>query len=197
MKDGRKRHFVRISALWAALALAACGGGTGARGKRVFVTRTAYQGDLKTAGQAPDGLTGGDDLCNRAAQATLKGGTWKAWLSSESVSALSRLQDVCPWYQEQADGGMVKTFNNKANLSTSPLVGLKVDEYGQYVEDGKAVWTGTATGGAWSGQGCRGFNSSYRHEKATIGRTGAVDQGWTSWESWGCDYVAHLYCFEQ
>src|SRR5436305_1772289 len=35
--------------------------------KRVFVTATAFNGDLRTAGGAATGLAGGDNLCNASA----------------------------------------------------------------------------------------------------------------------------------
>lgn len=163
---------------------------------RVFITSTAYRGDLAAAGQAADGLAGGDKLCNRAAQASLKGGTWKAWLSSSSSSSLSRLQDVGPWYQERYDGTVVRTFNNAANLSTAPLVPLVYDENGANMS-GVPYWTGTSTGGGASGDSCNGFMSSSSIYQGTTGTSGPPTAGWTD-SSWHyCDGSMRLLCFEQ
>ena len=172
------------------------GGGTPSTGMRLFVTSTAYPGNLASAGQAADGLTGADNLCNLAAQASLKGGTWKAWLSSQSVSALTRLQDVGPWYQELADGTVVKTFNNKANLSTAPLASVTADENGGQVYDAD-VWTGTAPGGQASGSTCSGFSTTSSSYSGTVGSTGYAGGAWTQSSSRGCYQSARLYCFQQ
>lgn len=172
------------------------GGGSAPRAMRVFITSTPYRGDLATAGQAADGLAGGYTLCNRAAQASLKGGTWKAWLSSSSTSALSRLQDVGPWYQERSDGTVVRTFNNAANLSTAPLVPLVYDENGADL-GGVPYWTGTSTGGGASGDSCNGFTSSSSTYWGTTGTAGQPTAGWTDSSSHYCGDSLRLLCFEQ
>jgi hypothetical protein len=172
------------------------GGGTAVTSMRVFITSTAYTGNLAAAGQASDGLSGADALCNRAAQASLKGGTWKAWLSTSSSSALSRIQDVGPWYQELADGSVVRTFNNKANLSTAPLVPLAYDENGAQLY-GVEYWTGTATGGGVSGNTCGAFTSASSSGWGTTGTSGQPTAGWTDSSSRYCDEAARLLCFEQ
>ena len=149
------------------------------------------------AGQASTGTAGADALCTLAAQAALKGGTWKAWVSSSSQSALSRMGDVGPWYQQQADGGFVRTFNNKANLATAPLVGLFVDENGQDLGSVE-YWTGTAAGGTPYSSNCANFSStSGSPSYGTTGYSGATSSDWTEGGTVYCYETAHLLCFEQ
>ena len=92
--------------------------------KRIFVTRTAFTGDLKTLGHAPDGPSGADALCDLAAQSMTLGGTWKAWVSTSTELATDRIAEVGPWVDLQ--GHVV--FNNKAGFSTGPLRPIEFDE---------------------------------------------------------------------
>src|SRR5262245_2730644 len=85
-------------------------------GKRIFVTSTPYTGDLKTNGAGMTGLHGADNLCGLAATAAGLGGTWTAWLSSSTVDAIDRINDVGPWYLVDR---CTLVFNNKASIVTS------------------------------------------------------------------------------
>ncbi|MCC6333053.1 MAG: hypothetical protein IT380_03580 [Myxococcales bacterium] len=170
------------------------GGGAPTTEMRVFITHTAYSGNLAVAGQAGTGQAGADALCNLAAQASLKGGTWKAWLSTSSSSALSRIQDVGPWSQEAPAGVLERTFNNKANLSTAPLVALVRDENGGQAW-GVRYWTGTAPGGTPSVDTCTGFASTSGY--GTQGESGVTTSDWTDATYASCSNSARLLCFEQ
>lgn len=80
-----------------------CGGGVCAakpmpsKPKRIFLTRSYFDGNLKLAGDGLDGLSGGDNLCARAATSVNLGGNWKAWLSTSTVDAIDRIQEAGPW----------------------------------------------------------------------------------------------------
>ena len=120
--------------------------------KRIFATRTFYDGNLKAAGAGTDGLDGADKLCNQAAASVNLGGTWKAWLSTTTVSAISRIADVGPW--KNLAGYVV--FNNKTNLLTGPIHGIDYDERGGAIFTvdamtqqvyGTPVWTGSVKAG--------------------------------------------------
>lgn len=163
-------------------------GGTGAGVKRVFVTSVTYSGNL-------GGVAGADAKCATAAEAQSLGGAWKAWISSGSVNAIDRINDVGPWYLVN---GVQKVFNNKANLSTTPLVAIDEDETGGQPTwmgiDG--MWTGTTTGVA-SGNDCLGWTSEVN---TSLGTTSSP----TTDQSWGgspgpldCDAPEALICFEQ
>jgi len=156
---------------------------------RIFVTRTRYTGAL-------GGLIGADSLCQTNALAANKGGTWKAWLSANGENAIDRIAEVGPWYQEPAFGDWVKTFNNKANLATSPLAALITDEQGGVVSTAsRGYWTGTlATGKADSGRTCQSW--SVGHSSA-YGTRGPGSGSWSGETTSGCDQSYGVVCLEQ
>ncbi|MDP1827789.1 MAG: DUF1554 domain-containing protein [Archangium sp.] len=166
----------------------AVGGGSGAAlPMRVFITSVAGPGNI-------GGLAGADARCDAAARAANKGGTWKAWLSTASEAAHSRQADVGPWHQQSADGGLTLTFNNKANLSTTPIAAISVDEMGRYT--GAEYWTGTSGGGQASDSTCSGWTSASSNYFGTIGN-GSTSTAWTSSTSAYCYDFNALLCFEQ
>jgi|GEM_PF-1819853 len=156
--------------------------------KRLFITSVTQTGSF-------GGLAQADALCNTAAQAGNKGGTWKAWLSDSSTNALSRIADVGPWVQERPDGGTILTFNNKANLSTTPLAGISLDEQGRVLTN-SFYWTGT-NGGGTTGSTCGSWTSS--SSGGTYGSAGSTSTNWTanSNGSTSCTSSLSLLCFEQ
>jgi hypothetical protein len=174
--------------------------------KRIFSTRSAYSGDLKTAGaSATSGLDGADKLCALAATAAGLGGAWKAWLSDSTTDAIDRIADVGPWYLVD---GTTKVFNNKANLATSPLTnGIQMDENGKTGDwaPNPGTWTGTGLGGrkkadprdtakTW----CSDWSSAPGGCLAIFGNLTAADQTWTDWATGvGNIPAGHLYCIEQ
>ncbi|MFZ5443160.1 MAG: hypothetical protein ACOZQL_24340 [Myxococcota bacterium] len=166
----------------------ATGGGSGALPLRLFVTSVSYVGDL-------GGLSGADAKCNTAARAANKGGTWTAWLSATSTSAPSRITSNGPWYTEQTDGGVTLAFNNKANLSTTPLAELDVDEEGRWTTN--AYWTGTAGGGDPSGSRCADWTTASNSSTGTFGTGSAASSTWTEAGASLCYSVRSLLCLEQ
>src|SRR5437016_3643883 len=83
-------------------------------GKRVFVTSTAYLGSAVTS------------ACSDAAAAANLGGTWDAWLSTQSMDAIDKVTGSGPW--KRLDGQVA--FNNHAGLATQPLVAIDITENG-------------------------------------------------------------------
>ena len=155
--------------------------------KRVFVTSVAYTGNL-------GGLAGADGLCTNAAMAANKGGTWKAFLSSPTEDAITRMADVGPWHQELRDGSLVKTFNNKANLTAAPLTTLYVDEQGGGSSFSPPLyWSGTLQTGLRSRSTCGGWTLSSRTEGGTRGSAGL----WSGASAPSCDSMESIVCFEQ
>ncbi len=158
--------------------------------KRMFVTSTAYKGDFGA-------VAGADALCNTAAQAATKGGTWKAWISSDSANAIDRIADVGPWYQETMAGAFVKTFNNRANFAVSPLASIYVDEQGRgsRLDPTTYYWTGTQASGLKAANTCTNWTS------ASSVQTGAYGPSATSWSTnttgSSCNSALSLVCFEQ
>lgn len=163
--------------------------------KRIFITSQEFRGDLVGAG----GLAGADGACESAAQGAGLGGTWKAWLSTTSVNAIDRVDDVGPWYD--LEGTLI--FHDKANLTTSPLAGLWIDETGTYLPSDN-IWTGTGFGGKYvedlgpGSKPCSDWTAATISEGAKIGQVGRQDGiAWTLFAGTTCDQQAHLICIEQ
>jgi hypothetical protein len=182
---------IRVLAL--AFGLAACGGSgaVNSTAQRIFVTSGQFGSDL-------GGLSGADAHCNTAAEAASLSGSWVAWLSSTTDDAIDRVTGAGPWYLVDRK---TKVFNNRANLMTTPLVGIATDEQGQPANPQDWVWTGTAVGGAkdcdtmscecadWSAQ-----TTSF----VSTGQVGASDSQWTQrMPTQLCNFNLHLYCLEQ
>jgi len=86
--------------------------------KRVFVTSTAYSGNL-------GGGAGADALCVASSDAVGLGGNWRAWISAGASDAFTHVDDVSPWYR--LDGALV--FATKASLRTQSRVRPARDEH--------------------------------------------------------------------
>jgi len=167
--------------------------------KRVFVTKTQYNGDLKTAGAGTDGLDGADKLCAAAATEQNLGGTWRAWLSTATVDAASRIADVAPWYLVDRT---TLVFETKAQLAMTPAHAIDKNETGSVSLSGAAVqrvWTGTVVGGTKAPSHCTDWTVS----ATGTGGVGAYTESSGSWTRYvndtsiGCTDKNPIYCFEQ
>lgn len=158
--------------------------------KRIFATKTGYNGSL-------GGLTGADQKCMTAAQAALVSGTWKAWLSDGSTDAISRIADVGPWYRLSPSKEKVKLFNNKTNLTTLPFDDVGINEDGAYFS--AAVWTGTVVGGTRSTVHCSNWTSALSTATGQDGDNNSSDANWTQAALFGneCNLTKSIYCIEQ
>lgn len=197
----------------------------GTQPKRIFITRNAYDGNLKTAGGGTDGLSGADKLCDVAAMSASLGGVWKAWLSTTSIRARDRILDVGPWVN--LHGSVV--FPNKASLLTGPMVPIEFNERNESTighvvvggppwTDGVPMWTGTnkLLGLATikytpqTPATCSDWSATTYDLKAEFGLSDSTTGGWTEFaEGWSppgydantgllqCNSTAHLICFEQ
>jgi hypothetical protein len=174
--------------------------------KRIFTTRSTYTGDLRTAGSGTSGLDGADKLCALNATAANRGGAWKAWLSDSQTNALDRINDVGPWYLVDET---TLVFNNKANLQTSPVTGIEMDEAGNVDGWGNiiVVWTGTGLGGlkklytnhdqTWCGDWTTSTNCTAA-AGPVFGDLQKADVGWTEDTAFNiATGRGHLYCIEQ
>lgn len=164
--------------------------------KRVFVTSTTYKGDLKTEGAGTDGLDGGDKLCQSRADAATLGGTWKAWLSTSTVDAISRIGDVGPWYLPDR---CHMVFSSKAAItSADPMIAINHNEMDSVVMN-VTLWTGTADDGTFDGDGCTDWTDATNAVQGQVG-TGApffIPGFWTATMPSNCDATLRLLCFEQ
>ena len=88
---------------------------------------------------------------------------------------------------------MVLTFNNKANLTTTPLAAIATDELGRTTTNG--YWTGTAGGGTL-GSTCQNWSDTSYSHYGTWGE-GGTDTSWTAGGTIECANTLSLLCFEQ
>ena len=174
--------------------------------KRVFVTSTTYDGN-------PGGLAGADAICAARAAAAGLSGTYKAWLSSSTTSAASRLTHATVPYK-RTDG--VTIANNWTDLTDGAIAEpITHDEFGHEISSYGVVWTGTASDGSslGGGFGSNDFCSDWTGPaRAIVGLTSPDFSGpWDAW-TWFCfasceppgnpffrDCVngSWLYCFQQ
>lgn len=159
---------------------------------RVFVTSTLQNGNL-------GGLAGADAICAARATAASLPGTYVAWLSTDTVDAVSRLGSARGFVR--VDG---KPFANTvadmlANRIFNPL---RISETGADVTAGEfpevpavTVYTGTLS----SGQVAAGFNCSNFTDTSGNARRGAAAGGpeaWTARQNSNCSSARRLYCFQ-
>jgi hypothetical protein len=148
-------------------------GGTAAPLKRVFVTSNHWRGDLQSAGSGSSGPDGADNLCNAAASAASLGGAWKAFLSTSTAIAISRLVDVGPW--TLVDG--TPAVPSLATLATSGPV-VPIDEYETGAISTDDVWTGTNDDMS-AGNECNDWTSSDVIHIGLYGVATTNGGGWT------------------
>jgi hypothetical protein len=164
-----------------------------------FETSTTYDGNLATAGSAPNGLLGGDMLCQSVATAAGLSGTFKAWLSNSTTNAIDRLIDVGGWYTPGAFPYAI--FANKAQLATGPSSSF-TDEHGNGASG--EPWTGTKAGGAkatsdafvGTSANCNGWSVAYMDSGVT-GLNGMTTGDWTEHAAYQCQNKRPIYCFQQ
>lgn len=157
----------------------------------VFVSSEYYQGS------ALSGLYGADQRCrNLAGNAGLPNPlTYKAWLSSSTVTAAERLMHSRGRYM--LVNGLVVAQNWDALTSgilENPII---VDEGSQTKDD--VVWTGTLTTGD-SSPGttfCDDWEDSGILEFAGAGNSSSFDSAWSYFDNVPCAAMARIYCIEQ
>lgn len=162
---------------------------TAACTKRVFVTSTFHNGNL-------GGLAGADNICQTRANAASLGGTWKAWLSSSTTSANSRLVnhtvDII-----RIDNVVVA--NGWADLTDGNLDNpISITELAGPVTNPITVWTNTTDNGniASTNNHCNNWTST-GSITGILGQAITAGPGWSYVYSQHCIGEYHLYCFEQ
>lgn len=163
--------------------------------KKVFVTSNGYNGNL-------GGLIGADGKCQTLADAVMPGRVWKAWLSSSTESAASRLSSTIGTYF-LVDGALIA--NNWADLINN--------KSGKYLRTAivKTQNNGSAYGYVWSNTKPDGSinmttlsNTCNDWTSPDIGNSGYMGNSWDVNGNWtnsggnsGCNSPNRLYCFEQ
>ncbi len=160
--------------------------------KRLFVSSSTHQGDV-TVGAA-------DTQCQTLADAEGLGGTWKAYLSTTTTSALSRLPADSEWYLVD---GTTKVFASIDDIPSNPLADILLDESGTTISTLGAspyIMTGTGTDGAvQAGFSCTDFSVTAGNVYVGVAnwKSAALDASdWSSWGNGPCTTARRIYCFE-
>ena len=150
----------------------------------VFVTSTRHQGNL-------GGLAGADAICQARADSVNMRGTYRAWLSSSTTSAFSRLGTASGWVRP--DGKPV--FNSRADLQAGrqmhPIrIHERIGDVGEVAVRTASLPEGTLHP---NGTTCGDYTSLVGSigQGVTIG----MSSQWSSWSTGTCDSLANLYCF--
>ena len=150
-----------------------------------FVTSTEHTGNL-------GGLAGADTICRTRAMAAGLAGTYRAWLSTSTTNAVSRLGSARGWVR--VDG---KPFvDSIADLTAGKIIHpLRVDETGDDVGQLR-VTTGTKSDGTVaSSELCGNWTSSTGTTYTTQGTSDGLGSMWTNFGGQLCGTAARLYCF--
>lgn len=178
--------------------------------KLVFLRSAGTNGNLIAAADAlggptyTDGLLAGDALCQSSADDAGFPGTYKAWLSSDVISAKDRLTHSTIPYLHPADSINVALATNEVASSWSDLINfplvhpIKAFENGNITTSAQ-VRTGTSVTGESTALNCDNWTTNSIDVFATQGYSGATDDSWTNDgnQIHGCHTVARLYCFQQ
>jgi hypothetical protein len=150
-----------------------------------FVTSTTTNGDL--------GLAGADAMCQASASAVglPQPSTYKAWLSGQTTSALSRFEHKGPW--RRIDGFLVA--RSRDDLASGRLLNAIHDtELGVPVGDSDfRVWTGTTAQGQPTAATCSDWTTPAG--TGTYGLANTLGPGWTEVGTTSCNATLRLLCF--
>ena len=150
----------------------------------VFTTSTTSSGDL-------GGLSGADATCNALASAAGREENYRAWLSTSTVDARARIEDI--EYRQVVSGFVVA--NDLFDLVDGTIVTpLFQDESGGFVGDN--VWTDTEDDGTrFDSVACSDWTSANSGLAAGHGLAASASGGWTLAGASQCNVLNHLYCF--
>ncbi len=181
--------------------------------KRVFVTSTSYNGDLKTAGGGATGLQGADNLCQARANVASLGGTWKALLADSTTNAFDRLGYNWDLLTD-LKGRTVMTrlgawgrigWDYSENISSinghgrpqSLLQPIYISDLGSQSLNSTA-WTGFSSDGFNAvGFMCNNWTTSSSGSYGGWGSANRISDLWASGGTTFCNDTQPLYCFEQ
>jgi cysteine-rich repeat protein len=163
-----------------------------ARDSIVFISSEVYQGF------ALGGLYGADQRCRSlAAKAGLERFlTFKAWLSTPTMSAADRLLHSHGRYV--LVNGLVVAQDWDALTSGTLENAIVVDE--KSMTQNGLVWTGTLGSGqpALGSEFCEDWDDDSGLLKwGGSGLSASTDANWSFFDHNGCGSETHLYCFEQ
>ena len=145
-----------------------------------FVTATTHNGNI-------GGLAGADSICQNAAAAQAIPGTFRAYLSSSNVNAVTRLGTASGW--ARVDG---KPIAGTANDFASGrfFYPLRITNTGVDVGDVRAMTA--SNGGVFSGSACSDYTST--SGVIVAGATAGQSSMFSSFDAVSCASSVRLYC---
>ncbi len=156
---------------------------------RIFITKTTFNGDLRTAGKSSDGLTAADALCQLSADTLSLGGTFRAYIGTKTVNAIDRVPAVGPWTT-------LPTAFGSSTVNDAKSMGLAIDNLTTETGDVTAhpYWSGAGLGGVSTGKDCDAWTHAGDGINGHYGSSTSGFTGDTSDQS--CSWSAALLCFE-
>lgn len=144
------------------------------------------------------GLQGADDKCSAEARAFNLKGTYKAWISTTTVSAGSRLFHAPRPYRLK-DGTLVANdWNDLVSGTLRAPINTGAGGAPTGNDPNGGMFTNTLPDGGAGSSDCDGWTvgtgSSSSHAR---GSNASMTGSWTQGTVIGCVYFGWLYCFEQ
>ncbi len=156
---------------------------------RVFQTKTAFNGDLRSAGKSSDGLSSADALCQLSANSVSLGGTFRAYIGTKTVNAIDRVSVAGPWTT-------LKTSFGASVIGDAKGFGLAIKNLTTETGDAtvNAFWSGAGLGGLSSAADCDAWTNA---GTGVDGHYGTSTSGFTGdMTDQSCSWDAGLLCFE-
>lgn len=195
------RHYRIISILIGlSIFLAACGGGgsgtdsSGQTRHRIFVTSTAYNGNL-------GGLIGADMKCTNDATAAGIAGSYRAILSGLTEPANTRLTISGEVFMKSGPGDVTVFAAGADFWNSAPQTPINIDENENVTNllVSEEPWTGTdPVGGIAAATTCNDWtNASFGIMGVTGNTHNMTASNWVNDNGWFCDDLRRLYCIEE
>jgi hypothetical protein len=165
-----------------------CSGGACLLGKRVFVTSSTHNGSL-------GGQSGADTVCQNLAMAANLGGQYKAFLSTSTVAAGTRMTQATIPYRTVTGTIIADDWTDllDGTLDAQPTV----TESGATIATIFGVWTGTNETGnlsTMSTTNCSDWTTAVNTQSGVSGF--ANNAQWADFGVGQCNGTRRLYCFQ-
>lgn len=157
---------------------------------RAFYLRNGTLGKIMDSADTRTGIETADANCTTAAATRELGGLWRAWLSSSTVDAIARIDDLAPWYRVDRE---TLLFASKSELTTGPRATIEASPEHEMM----MFWSGTRLDGTRSTDNCSDWTIYNRPAIATVGRADIVGQAWVMETPLLCSNYLALLCIEQ
>jgi len=173
----------------------------------VFVSKGTTTGKIEAmrGAQALKGLEAADQRCQAEAHAAGLAGTYRAWLSSATTAAASRVapkEKTKPYFLTNAVDP-----NNGWSESWTALIGpidpMKPERVNQALSIaadkslvGGLAWTNTSETGETLANHCADWTSTSSQILGGVGDLGKLTSEWTNKGGEKCDTWQRLYCFQ-